>query len=146
MGTPSPSGLHHGPFATTGVGATFATPGTAGPARWPLGPGLEAAEIEAALHQLSRDPEVERMVLFGSRARGDARPGSDLDLLLILSGSLTRERELQLRERARALLLPVLSVDLDLLISDAATARHWGGSRWHVLGHIQREGVPLDAA
>ena len=85
------------------------------------------------------------MVLFGSRARGDASPGSDLDLLLILRGGLTREREQLLRKRARDLLLPVLPVDLDLLISDEATAGHWGGSRWHVLGHIQREGVPLDA-
>jgi hypothetical protein len=40
-------------------------------------------------------------------------------------------------------LLPLLPVDLDLLISDAATAAHWAGSRWHVLGHIHREGVPL---
>jgi len=45
----------------------------------------------------------------------------------------------------RALLLPLLPVDLDLLISDAATAAHWAGSRWHVLGHIHREGVRLDA-
>lgn len=62
-----------------------------------LAPGLEAAEIGAALVQLSRDPEVERMVLFGSRSRGDARAGSDLDLLLILRGNRTRERELRLR-------------------------------------------------
>ena len=89
---------------------------------------------------------MEAIVLFGSRARGEARPGSDLDLLLILRGVLTRERELQWRKRARALLLPVLPVDLDLLISDETTAGHWGASRWHVLGHIQREGVPLDAA
>jgi predicted nucleotidyltransferase len=58
------------------------------------------------------DPEVESLTLFGSRARGEARPDSDLDLL----------------------------------ISDAATAAHWGGSRWHVLGHIHREGVRLHAS
>ena len=40
------------------------------------------------------------------------------------------------------MLLPLLPVDLDLLISDAATTCHWAGSRWHVLGHIHREGVP----
>ena len=112
---------------------------------WPLGPGLEAAAISSALRQLRQNPQVDRMVLFGSRARGNARPSSDLDLLLILRGTLTRERETQLRRQARALLLPVLPVDLDLLISDAATASHWAGSRWHVLGHIHREGVPLDA-
>ena len=45
--------------------------------------------------------------------------------------------------RARGLLRPVLPVDLDLLITDAATAAHWAGSRWHVLGHIHREGLRL---
>lgn len=46
---------------------------------------------------------------------------------------------------AEALVLPLLPVDLDLLISDAATAAHWAGSPWHVLGHIHRKGVRLDA-
>jgi predicted nucleotidyltransferase len=116
------------------------------PAAGLLGPGLEAPEIAAALAQLSQDPDVQEIRLFGSRARSEARPGSDLDLLLILKGSHTAERERQLRARTRALLLPLLPVDLDLLISDAATANHWAGSRWHVLGHIHREGVPIDAA
>ena len=66
-------------------------------------------------------------------------------LLLILAGALTPERERALRSRARALLMPLLPVDLDLLITDAATADHWAGSRWHVLGHIHREGRPLHA-
>jgi predicted nucleotidyltransferase len=110
-----------------------------------LGPGLEAAEIGAALAQLGQDPEIDKVVLFGSRARGTARRDSDLDLLLIVAGSLTPERDKQLRRRVRNLLLPLLPVDLDLLISDAATTSRWAGSRWHVLGHIHREGVPLDA-
>ena len=114
--------------------------------RCPLGPGLEdSPQIGEALTQLAQDPEVQQIVLFGSRARGDARRDSDLDLLLIVAGSLNPEREKGLRSRARGLLLPVLPVDLDLLISDATTASHWAGSRWHVLGHIHREGVPLDA-
>ena len=111
-----------------------------------LGPGLGDAAIAQALASLGEDPEVSGVVLFGSRARGEARQDSDLDLLLILRGTLTPERERQLRKRARALLLPLLPVDLDLLISDAATTAHWAGSRWHVLGHIHREGVPLHAS
>jgi len=115
------------------------------PPAWPLGAGLEAPEIAAALARLRLDPDVQEIRLFGSRARGEARPSSDLDLLLILKGSLTAERERQMRARTRALLLPLLPVDLDLLISDAATTSHWAGSRWHVLGHIHREGLPLNA-
>ena len=113
--------------------------------RCQLGPGLEAAEIGAALAQLGQDPEIGKVVLFGSRARGTARRDSDLDLLLIVAGTLTPDRDKQLRRRVRNLLLPLLPVDLDLLISDAATTSRWAGSRWHVLGHIHREGVPLDA-
>ena len=111
-----------------------------------LGPGLEDGAIEQALAWLGQDPEVQSLVLFGSRARGDARADSDLDLLIIVRDLLTPEREKQLRHRARALLLPLLPVDLDLLINDAATAAHWARSRWHVLGHIHREGVPLHAS
>jgi predicted nucleotidyltransferase len=111
-----------------------------------LGPGLEDGAIERALACLGQDPEVQSLVLFGSRARGDARAGSDLDLLVIVRDPLTPERQKQLRHRARALLLPLLPVDLDLLINDAASAAYWAGSRWHVLGHIHREGVPLDAS
>jgi predicted nucleotidyltransferase len=128
MGTPQPEALRREPPART------------------LGPGLEAPEIAATLARLRQDPDVREIRLFGSRARGEAQPGSDLDLLLILKGSLTPERERQLRARTRALLLPLLLLDLDLLISDAATTSHWAGSRWHVLGHIHREGVRLDGA
>lgn len=110
-----------------------------------LGPGLEASQIGAALQGLCGDPEVAEIWLFGSRARGEAGPSSDLDLLLVLRGSHSLERERDLRRRVRERLLPLLPVDLDLLIYDAATVAHWSSSRWHVLGHIHREGVPLHA-
>jgi hypothetical protein len=42
-----------------------------------MGPGLEVGEIENTLLQLREDPQVQRMVLFGTRVRGDASPGFD---------------------------------------------------------------------
>lgn len=44
--------------------------------------------VESAIRRLAEDrPEVQRIILFGSMARGDAVPGSDVDLLLVLSAS-----------------------------------------------------------
>ncbi|OGO40459.1 MAG: hypothetical protein A2Z04_06095 [Chloroflexi bacterium RBG_16_57_9] len=36
---------------------------------------------------VNQHPEIEKVILFGSLARGDAVPGSDADLLLILRES-----------------------------------------------------------
>ena len=42
--------------------------------------------VKAAVTRLAkRRPEVHRVTLFGSMVRGDAVPGSDVDLLIILS-------------------------------------------------------------
>lgn len=51
---------------------------------------LDRAAIEATLARLvadvyGKDPRVAGVVLFGSFARGDAVPGSDVDLLIVLA-------------------------------------------------------------
>ncbi|MFN9629904.1 MAG: nucleotidyltransferase family protein [Cyanobacteriota bacterium] len=51
-----------------------------------LGPGLEGERLEAlaqALQTIAADPTVQALVLFGSRATGNARPDSDVDLLVV---------------------------------------------------------------
>jgi len=35
-----------------------------------------------------------RMVLFGSQARGDAEPGSDIDVLVVLKGTVSPGEEI----------------------------------------------------
>lgn len=43
---------------------------------------------ERAVARLAKErPEVQRVILFGSLARGDAVPGSDVDLLVVISAS-----------------------------------------------------------
>ena len=111
-----------------------------------LGPGLDPAAITAGLGRLSQHPDVKALVLFGSRAAGRARPGSDLDLMLVTRQTLPAERERELWRHARALLRPGLPVDLDLLIVDGSAAEEFRGSRWHVVGFAFREGVVLYAA
>ncbi len=43
---------------------------------------------------------LERVVLFGSRARGDSEPDSDLDVLVVLEGPVSRAAEDYVRECA----------------------------------------------
>jgi predicted nucleotidyltransferase len=46
------------------------------------------ARFRAALSEVYRD-RIERVVLFGSRARGDARPDSDYDIAVFIKGAGT---------------------------------------------------------
>jgi len=41
-------------------------------------------EIERMVRRIVRQFRPERVILFGSRARGDARPDSDVDLLVVM--------------------------------------------------------------
>jgi predicted nucleotidyltransferase len=110
-----------------------------------FGPGLEAELLRDALEALAEDPTTKALVLFGSRARGDATPSSDLDLLLLCRGWLdpAARRDLERQARRR---LGILPVDLDLLVEDESRAATLAGSRWHVLGRIAREGKVLYAS
>lgn len=45
--------------------------------------GLSPEIIEALRNTSARYPEVDELVIFGSRARDEARPGSDIDLAIL---------------------------------------------------------------
>jgi len=49
-------------------------------------PGLNAAHSQAIVQRLAQDPGVEAVVLYGSRALGRHRLGSDIDLCLQAPG------------------------------------------------------------
>ncbi len=70
------------------------------------------AEVKKAVQAI--EPES-RVVLYGSRARGDARLWSDWDVLVIVPGRVTADRWTAIRDRLTDLELdmdndPVLSV------------------------------------
>lgn len=46
--------------------------------------------IREAVHSVEPGAEI---ILYGSRARGDAEPNSDWDLLILVDGPVNRERE-----------------------------------------------------
>lgn len=59
--------------------------------------GRTAKPEHVIVEQVCRFPEVDRAILFGSRARGDAGPRSDVDLALSCP-SASRARWLEISE------------------------------------------------
>jgi predicted nucleotidyltransferase len=93
----------------------------------------EEQRSHAAVAELAqRLPDAQTIVLFGSEARGDARPGSDTDLLIVVARADTttsarvQEACLELAEQY-ALALSWQVVDLDQLREWEAT----GDQFWH---------------
>lgn len=90
-------------------------------------------ETLACIHGvLTAHPEIERAVLYGSRAKGNYREGSDIDLCL-MGTALSLTQQLQIESELDDLLLPY-KIDL---------------SRFHALDnpalidHIRRVGVTI---
>ncbi len=54
-------------------------------------------ELQRAADRLARDPRVEAVWGFGSRARGEAGPRSDVDLAVLLDRRPSLREELRLR-------------------------------------------------
>lgn len=42
--------------------------------------GLTQEDIHQIIHVISQNPKIDEIVLFGSRAKGSHKPGSDIDL------------------------------------------------------------------
>jgi len=85
----------------------------------------------------------ERVILFGSHARGEARPESDLDILVVLRDErvVTRQTVIDMR-----LAIGTVPVDYDLLITssqDFAWRREYVGTIEYPAAH---EGIELYAA
>ena len=108
-----------------------------------LGPGLDPWVCGQALGRLCAEPDVQAVLAFGSRARGEARADSDLDLAVIVrTAQLTPEQKLECWRSFRERLGP-LGVGLDLVIAGQADAERLSASRWHVFGDVAREGKVL---
>lgn len=102
----------------------------------------ECAALEEAVRLLKARFPVEQVILFGSKARGDGDPESDLDLLILTT------RELGWREQD-ALVDALFDIELahDVLLSPLAVARReWETGPYRVLpihAEIERDGVLL---
>lgn len=92
--------------------------------------GLKEATIGKIRHVFSRYPQVDRVILYGSRAMGRQRNGSDIDLTMV-GADLTHSLQLKIENQLDDLLLPY-KIDLSMLREI---------DNEDLLDHIERVGV-----
>ena len=101
------------------------------------GAHTDSAAVTTIVDRLAAEFEPERIILFGSRARGDAKADSDVDLLVVMPNGTDR--------RQAAIAMDVSLADLttfkDIVVTtpdEIARQRHIPGG---VLREALREGI-----
>ena len=74
--------------------------------------GLKPEQIEAICQCFAQYPAIEQVILYGSRAKGNFKDGSDIDLTIIDTNAAFSDL-LQLENKLDDLLLPY-KIDLSL--------------------------------
>ena len=102
---------------------------------------MDAPElIDEAARRLAAAAPGARVILFGSRVRGEERLDSDLDLLVIEPGEVDNPRAESSRLRRE---LRGLGVGLDVIVVSARHAEEWGHFEGSLLNEALSEGRVL---
>ena len=100
---------------------------------------ISQEKIDSAIRILAQIAGADRILMFGSYARGDAGEDSDLDLLVIEPQVANRAAEMvRLRRALRPLRIPV-----DVLVYSADDVARWGDQPGSTLYSALREGTQV---
>jgi uncharacterized protein len=98
--------------------------------------------IREVVDRIAAEFKPQRIILFGSHARGDARPDSDLDLLVEMDSEL----EFYDRIRAVSAIFGLRRWPLDVLVYTPAEVEKMRGVNGTMVDLVEREGRVLYAA
>ncbi|KPJ58008.1 MAG: hypothetical protein AMS16_00090 [Planctomycetes bacterium DG_58] len=93
-------------------------------------------QIAKMVEGIRKAVHPDRIILFGSRARGEGVPGSDVDLLVVARSSEARwKRTVPLYE-----LLAGMGVAKDIIWWTPEEIEEWRGVRSHFINRVLSEG------
>ncbi len=104
---------------------------------------LDETLLQHMVDIIVREVDAETIILFGSYAQGNARPDSDIDLLIVEKEPFGIQKSR--RKESGRLYLALMDIPLakDLLLYSREEFDHWKNSPHHVVGRALREGRVL---
>ncbi len=95
------------------------------------------ADLRSRLEGLYGDRLV-RLILYGSQARGDAEPDSDIDVLVVLKGDVIPEQEI---ERSGDIVSDVSLMHQSVVSCVFVSEERYRDEWTPLLSNVRREGV-----
>jgi predicted nucleotidyltransferase len=92
--------------------------------------------VQEIVQRIVETAQPDKVILFGSRARGDARPGSDFDLLVIKDSDEPGYR----RDARLYLALAGLNAPVDVMVYTPEEVREWSAVPQAFVTTAVREG------
>ncbi|MCD7973297.1 MAG: nucleotidyltransferase domain-containing protein [Candidatus Azobacteroides sp.] len=96
--------------------------------------------IEKLRNKIAELPTKVTIILFGSEARGDARPDSDIDLLILVEGNNLNEEEVQ------KIIYPLFRIEDEthILINPVVKLKkEWGKIKTPFYENVTKDGIIL---
>ena len=101
------------------------------------------ALLERMVRAIVEEVDPEQVILFGSRARGDATAESDFDFIVVEAGPFDAERSRHCEEVRLYRALAGCGASKDILVYCRDDVEYWRDSLNNVLARALREGKVL---
>lgn len=105
-------------------------------------PALASVELERVVQTIVNEADPLEIILFGSTARGQARPDSDFDLMVVMPDG-TRHRPTESRLYRSLGRLAGRTRGVDILVATPALLDYERGAWWSVFDTAPKEGITV---